>query len=93
MVTPKLGPVGMATVFLKKRLKMWDFLGRGMGKYRVRVPIILQPQIRDLISALQREIEVLRAENATLRQEVAELRRQAATKTVRTVASLLRAMA
>jgi len=38
--------------------------------------MILRPEIRDLISALQREIEVLRAENATLRQEVAELRRQ-----------------
>src|SRR5208282_4117710 len=38
--------------------------------------MILRPEVRDLISALQREIEVLRAENATLRQEVAELRRQ-----------------
>ena len=32
--------------------------------------------IRDLIAALQREVEILRAENAALRQEVAELRRQ-----------------
>jgi transposase len=38
--------------------------------------MILRPEIRDLIVALQREIEVLRAENAALRQEVAELRRQ-----------------
>ena len=38
--------------------------------------MILQPEIRDLIGALQREIEVLRAENAMLRQEVADLRRQ-----------------
>ncbi len=38
--------------------------------------MILRPEIRDLISALQREIEVLRMENAALRQEVADLRRQ-----------------
>ena len=38
--------------------------------------MILRPEIRDLIGALQREIEVLRAENAALRQEVADLRRQ-----------------
>jgi transposase len=38
--------------------------------------MILRPEIRDLIDALQREIEVLRAENAALRQEVADLRRQ-----------------
>src|SRR5271165_5596803 len=38
--------------------------------------MILRPVIRDLISALQREIEVLRMENAALRQEVADLRRQ-----------------
>ena len=30
--------------------------------------MILRPEIRDLISPLQREIEVLRAENAALRQ-------------------------
>jgi transposase len=38
--------------------------------------MILRPEIRDLITALQREIEVLREENAALRQEVAELRRR-----------------
>ena len=38
--------------------------------------MILRPEIRDLISALWREIEVLRVENAALRQEAAELRRQ-----------------
>jgi transposase len=38
--------------------------------------MILRPEIRDLIGALQREIEVLRADNAALRQEVADLRRQ-----------------
>jgi transposase len=38
--------------------------------------MILRPEIRDLISALQREIEILRMENAALRQEVADLRRQ-----------------
>ena len=38
--------------------------------------MILRPEIRDLIDALQREIEVLREENAALRQEVADLRRQ-----------------
>jgi transposase len=38
--------------------------------------MILRAEIRDLITALQREIEVLRAENAGLRQEVADLRRQ-----------------
>jgi transposase len=38
--------------------------------------MILRPEIRDLIGALQREVEVLRAENAALRQEVADLRRQ-----------------
>lgn len=38
--------------------------------------MILRPEIRDLVAALQGEIEVLRAENAALRQEVAELRRQ-----------------
>jgi transposase len=38
--------------------------------------MILRPEVRDLIAALQREIEVLRAENAALRQEVADLRRQ-----------------
>ncbi|HTR14066.1 MAG TPA: transposase [Roseiarcus sp.] len=38
--------------------------------------MILRPEIRDLIAALQREFEVLRAENAALRQEVADLRRQ-----------------
>jgi transposase len=38
--------------------------------------MILRPEIGDLIGALQREIEVLRAENAALRQEVADLRRQ-----------------
>ncbi len=38
--------------------------------------MILRPEIRDLISTLQREIEVLRMENAALRQEVADLRRQ-----------------
>ena len=38
--------------------------------------MILRPEIRDLISALQREIEVLRMENAALRQEVVDLRRQ-----------------
>ncbi len=38
--------------------------------------MILRPEIRDLIGALQREIEVLRGENAALRQEVADLRRQ-----------------
>ena len=38
--------------------------------------MILRPEIRDLICALQREVEVLRAENAALRQEVAELRRR-----------------
>ena len=38
--------------------------------------MILRPEVRDLIGALRREIEVLRADNAALRQEVAELRRQ-----------------
>ena len=38
--------------------------------------MIFRPEIWDLISALQREIEVLRMENAALRQEVADLRRQ-----------------
>ncbi|MGB3583853.1 MAG: IS66 family transposase [Roseiarcus sp.] len=38
--------------------------------------MILQAEIRDLIAALQREIENLRAENAALRQEVADLRRR-----------------
>ena len=38
--------------------------------------MILRPEVRDLIAALQREIEVLRAENAALRQEVADLRRE-----------------
>ena len=38
--------------------------------------MILRPEIRDLIDALQREIEVLREENAASRQEVADLRRQ-----------------
>jgi Family of unknown function (DUF6444) len=38
--------------------------------------MILRPGIHDLIAALQREIEMLRAENAALRQEVADLRRQ-----------------
>ena len=38
--------------------------------------MILRPEILDLVTALQREIEVLRAENAALRQEVADLRRQ-----------------
>ena len=38
--------------------------------------MILRPEIRDLIAALQREVEILRAENAALRQEVGELRRQ-----------------
>ena len=38
--------------------------------------MILRPEIRDLISALQREVEALRTENAALRQEVADLRRQ-----------------
>jgi transposase len=38
--------------------------------------MILSAEIRELISSLQREIEVLRAENAALRQEVADLRRQ-----------------
>ena len=38
--------------------------------------MILRAELRDLIGALQREIEVLRADNAALRQEVADLRRQ-----------------
>ena len=38
--------------------------------------MILRPEIQDLIAALQREIEILRAENAALRQEVADLRRR-----------------
>ena len=38
--------------------------------------MILRPEIRDLIDALGREIEVLRAENAALRHQVADLRRQ-----------------
>ena len=38
--------------------------------------MILRPEVRDLIGALRREIEVLRADNAALRQEVADLRRQ-----------------
>lgn len=38
--------------------------------------MILQAEIRDLIAALQREIENLRAENAALRQEVADLQRR-----------------
>src|SRR5271166_6469419 len=38
--------------------------------------MILRPEVHDLIAALQREIEVLRAENAALRQEMADLRRQ-----------------
>ncbi len=38
--------------------------------------MILRPEVCDLIGALRREIEVLRADNAALRQEVAELRRQ-----------------
>jgi transposase len=38
--------------------------------------MILRPELRDLIGALRREIEVLRADNAALREEVAELRRQ-----------------
>ncbi len=38
--------------------------------------MILRPEIQDLIDALRREIEVLRADNAALRQEVADLRRQ-----------------
>jgi transposase len=38
--------------------------------------MILRAEIRDLITALQREIEVLRAENAQFRQEIADLRRQ-----------------
>jgi transposase len=38
--------------------------------------MILRPEIQDLIAALQREIEILRAENAALREEAAELRRR-----------------
>src|SRR6202521_5712352 len=38
--------------------------------------MILAPEIRDLIDALQREIVVLRQENAALREEIADLRRQ-----------------
>ena len=38
--------------------------------------MILPPEIRDLVTALRREIEVLRAENAALRQRVADLQRQ-----------------
>jgi transposase len=38
--------------------------------------MILPPEIRDLIGALQSEIEALRADNAALRQEVTDLRRQ-----------------
>ncbi len=38
--------------------------------------MILRPEVRDLIGALRREIEVLRAENAALRQEMADLRRR-----------------
>jgi transposase len=38
--------------------------------------MILRPEVRDLIGALRREIEVLRAENAALRQEMADLRHQ-----------------
>src|SRR5271166_321272 len=38
--------------------------------------MILPPEIRDLIAALQSEIEALRADNAASRQEVADLRRQ-----------------
>ena len=38
--------------------------------------MILRAEIRDLIAALEREIEGLRAENAALREEVADLRRQ-----------------
>ena len=38
--------------------------------------MILRPEIRDLIAALQREIEILRAENAALRQKVADLQRR-----------------
>ena len=38
--------------------------------------MILPPELRDLIAALQSEIEALRADNAALRQEVADLRRQ-----------------
>jgi transposase len=38
--------------------------------------MVLPAEIVELISSLQREIEVLRAENAALRQEVADLRRQ-----------------
>ena len=38
--------------------------------------MILRPEIRDLISTLQGEIEVLRADNAALRQQVADLLRQ-----------------
>jgi transposase len=38
--------------------------------------MILPAEIRDLIDALQREIEVLRQENAAFREEIADLRRQ-----------------
>ncbi len=38
--------------------------------------MIFRPEIRDLITVLQCEIEVLRADNAALRQENADLRRQ-----------------
>ncbi len=38
--------------------------------------MILRPEIQDLIDALRREIEILRADNAALRQEVADLRRR-----------------
>src|SRR5208282_757244 len=52
------------------------FFGTWGGETWVNVWMILPPEIRDLVTALRREIEVLRAENAALRQRVADLQRQ-----------------
>src|SRR5208282_1888960 len=74
-VTPKLGLVSLATVFVKMPGGA-RFFGTWGGETWVNVWMILPPEIRDLVTALRREIEVLRAENAALRQRVADLQRQ-----------------